>query len=657
MAGLASLDEVNRTVALAVDPEFYRAVYVDLEGSAFHPATHYATTGWREGRDPAPWFSTREYLRLHPDVAEAGVNPLHHFLTCGRREGREIVGSAHARAYLDSLDEAVSEPAWRCETGPAPVRGPVARPGSALRPLARAPDDYAVAASGFDAAFYLARNLDVAESGQDPLEHFLTFGWREGRDPNPRFSVNDYLENNADVAAAGVNPLVHYLRAGKSEGRPPRNSLGFRYDVIARSRPIPRRIAEALAVDDPPLGAPADLVAALARSRSGLRDLHVTFSHDDYSANVGGLQVSLQREASGIRALGRDHLHLYPAKPWPVVRAGEEMAALGVVWNGEAAGFFLAADVAAALAEAMAAVEPGARSFAVHSLLGHRADEVSAVLAAVGLKAGYFWLHDFASLCAGFHLLRDDVADCGAPPIGSAACRICIYGPYRARHVDEHRRLFEALDLTVLAPSQSALDTWRRGGDLPAQAERVHPHVRMVERTGRRAVRQDGPLRFAFLGVPSAHKGWPIFRELALDHADDPRYQFLHLAQIHVPGLPIAFHDVKVTAARPFAMRDAVERLGIDVVLAWSLCRETFGLTAFEAAAAGAAILAGPDSGNVAAFAEESGLGRVLADEASLAGQFKSGEVLDLARSRRRPALYDLAFSGLTADLLAEGAA
>jgi hypothetical protein len=46
----------------------------------------------------------------------------------------------------------------------------------------------------------------------------------------------------------------------------------------------------------------------------------------------------------------------------------------------------------------------------------------------------------------------------------------------------------------------------------------------------------------------------------------------------------------------------------------------------------------------------------VLSDEAALDGLFASGEILELARSRRRPKLFDLAFSALTLDLLREAA-
>ena len=54
----------------------------------------------------------------------------------------------------------------------------------------------------FDPAYYLAHNPDVAAAGVDPLQHCLTYGWKEGRDPNAFFSTTYYLAQNPDVAAA-----------------------------------------------------------------------------------------------------------------------------------------------------------------------------------------------------------------------------------------------------------------------------------------------------------------------------------------------------------------------------------------------------------------------------------------------------------------------
>ena len=59
----------------------------------------------------------------------------------------------------------------------------------------------------------------MAAAGVNPLEHYMTFGAKEGRDPSPFFDSSAYLAAYPDVAAAGVNPLEHFLTSGIHEGR------------------------------------------------------------------------------------------------------------------------------------------------------------------------------------------------------------------------------------------------------------------------------------------------------------------------------------------------------------------------------------------------------------------------------------------------------
>jgi len=73
----------------------------------------------------------------------------------------------------------------------------------------------------FDAAWYLGQYSDVAASGVDPLRHYLEWGFRERRNPNPVFNTDWYLSRNDDVDGAELNPLLHYLTCGAREGRDP----------------------------------------------------------------------------------------------------------------------------------------------------------------------------------------------------------------------------------------------------------------------------------------------------------------------------------------------------------------------------------------------------------------------------------------------------
>ena len=532
------------------------------------------------------------------------------------------------------------------------MRGRLAAAAARFGQLGRvwaAPSDTAIAARAFDRAYYLRTYADVAEVGCDPLEHFMEFGWREGRDPTSEFSVASYLAVFPQVAASGANPFVHYLTHGRPKAAPPESPLGFRFEVIEQLETVDARMARdrSVAVE---VGTESDLAAALAQSRGGLAGLHVTFSHDDYSTNLGGLQLTIGREAARLAELGRDHLHLYSARPWGRVRTADEPEALGVIWNGEAEGAFMTETIVRVLGK-VATGNPSGRSFAIHSLLGHAPDEVADILTAVGLRQGVFWLHDFASLCAGFHLLRNEVEDCAAPPPDSPACGVCIHGPWRPRHIQAHARLFERLSLTVAAPSQVTLDLWRASTDLPAAGTIVLPHARLALKGAARLPSLKRPFRFAYAGLPVAHKGWPAFCALAARFINDPRYEFIHLGARRDPSMPFRFETVVGGPTNPTAMKDALLAAEADAVLVWPLCRETFSFVAYEAVAAGCAVVTGPGSGNVAAFVSETGHGQVLSGEAALAEAFASGAILQLARARRRPMLYDLIYSALTLDL------
>ncbi|MGF1275407.1 hypothetical protein [Acetobacter pasteurianus] len=76
------------------------------------------------------------------------------------------------------------------------------------------------AAIFFDSQWYLNAYPDIREAGVDPLEHFLDYGAKEGRNPNALFNSLSYLRVNPDVAGFGPGPFIHYICYGFQEGRP-----------------------------------------------------------------------------------------------------------------------------------------------------------------------------------------------------------------------------------------------------------------------------------------------------------------------------------------------------------------------------------------------------------------------------------------------------
>lgn len=640
------MNAIDEALAKAMNEDFYVFVYGVLP-NGFSAFEHYVNIGWREGRDPNPWFSTDAYLNHYPDVAGAGLVPLVHFLQTGAAEGRTAAASIHARSYylrgIDSLPGAEASEAAAVHPEP---------------PMA----DEAIAAQWrstqheFNWEFYRAINGDVANAGMDLLFHYLREGWKEGRDPTPLFSTRDYLEANPDVAEAGVNPFYHYIVAGRLEGRPLRFDAGVRHKVIANMRTIDERIADCVRLPASRVATRDVLLEELSKlSRSAGKNVFISVSHDDFTANVGGLQFCLLREAEALRRGDVDHVHLFPADPLLVTNREDADPAVGVLVNDKMVGYFLATDVAAALETTSEEREWPRRSFAVHSMLGHNSAALVSILKSAGMTRGFFWLHDYASICAGLNLLRNDVEYCHAPPPDSAACTLCVYGSRRSLQAADHIELFRNFEISVLAPSQAALSVWRTAAEVEVAREVVHPHCELLARSPEKSADDwtpGQPIRIAFLGYRATHKGWPMYRDLALRFARDKRYAFFHLGKSPEPGLPMTFREVSVAATAQNAMIDAIENLRIDVAVIWSLWPETFCLTAHEAIAGGAIVLAPPSSGNVPHLIRSSGRGMVVADEAELEGLFDSGRIRSIVRRSRPRTFFSLNYSDMTADFI-----
>ncbi len=82
-----------------VDSVFYFQRYPHVREAGITAAAHYVREGWREGYDPAPWFSSEGYTRINTDVAHGSLPPFVHYVLYGRREGRTIMATAAVRRH------------------------------------------------------------------------------------------------------------------------------------------------------------------------------------------------------------------------------------------------------------------------------------------------------------------------------------------------------------------------------------------------------------------------------------------------------------------------------------------------------------------------------------------------------------------------------
>ena len=173
-----------------LDGAWYADINADIEAARADPLGHFVREGWREGRWPNPYFDTGHYLRQNAAVAHAGINPLVHYLRTG-----EATGCAPA-AYFDLLWYRTRHTAAAGET--------------LLRHfLDRRLDGTVSPMAEFDPAYYLETYPDIATAGVDPFEHYLRWGFLEGRNPSASFDTRFYLQRYLDNDP-GQNPLLHY---------------------------------------------------------------------------------------------------------------------------------------------------------------------------------------------------------------------------------------------------------------------------------------------------------------------------------------------------------------------------------------------------------------------------------------------------------------
>ena len=169
-------------------------------------AAHFIVIGWQEGRNPREDFSVGDYLQQNRDISDAGINPFLHYVLFGMKEGRKTQGDA-------------------------------------VVPLAAKNADAAAVAKYFDPAYYRQMNDDVTGSDSDLLDHYMSQGWKEGRDPSTDFSTQFYLEEYPDIDAAGINPLLHYALFGRVEGRRARGGEPSRLALSPEADLVPEHLS------------------------------------------------------------------------------------------------------------------------------------------------------------------------------------------------------------------------------------------------------------------------------------------------------------------------------------------------------------------------------------------------------------------------------
>ena len=597
-----------------IQSHFDDAFYTEANPSASarsNPFQHFMDLGWRERYNPSRDFDVDYYLSENPDVHASGMNPLAHYALFGRGEGR-----APNPSGVEQNDRVSSH-----ETHAAVKVGDA---------------DLERVRLAFDTSFYLDSYPDVRKADIDPFLHYMSHGWREGRNPSSTFDTKRYLSLHDDVRQAGHNPLLHYVLRGRVEGRSvvdlndPRTMIERATSPSERARGWLRDLGPATLTWQ-------DLASRLLPSEElRVQGLVISISHDDYIENVGGTQNIIGDEMRALVQAGYAYLHLCPGQPLPMLAPlGCDEMLMNVRLNGCKLGLVRFSDAIKALG--VTRCSQSVCIVVVHHLLGHRPEDVASLVATLNPDRVFAFLHDYFAFCISYPLLRNDVAHCNAPDVSSGSCRVCCYGQERRSHLARMEAFFAEVRPTMCIYSDAARELWAarsQFGPLDIlQVRLARVELNEPVETSAAVVAGSAPLRIGFLGTPAYLKGWNVFASLAQEFDRDPRYEFVQLSSRAVHRRNVMHVPVSVTLSDRLAMVRALREAAIDVALIWSLWPETFCFTAYEAMAAGSFVITCYGSGNVWPGVEAQGprQGIRLNSAEELRELFVTGDVVALS--------------------------
>ena len=619
-------------------PVEYAGIYSDISNSDVDETYHYAVQGLKEGRFPrildsfekfsllpielitiwtSEFFDSEFYLQNNSDVLESGIEPLHHYCHSGWKEGRE-----------PNSTQLVSEKEFDLEffsvlnLNPSLVKHILQKTGFSLisdeereklygknesEGYSELAYEVETVKQHVDDDFYFRLYPDVQTSGLSAAEHYCKFGWREQRDPSALFSTKFYLEDNPDVLDAGVNPLFHYIVAGQFERRYPQRPGGLKADSIYNLIPLSKKKEHWKVNIEPTLVSKVDFKID--------KKCVVSISHDRYTEHTGGVQLCILKEQKAYNSDKIDYFHLAPFQPLPTLADESAFKNNAHYLHLTINGYYKGVVEASTVIDIFGSVSDGDFTMVYHALHGHSTEFLKKLVSLDNFSKTLLWIHDYFTICEGYNLLRNEVSPCRAPLPDSKACNICVFGQKRAQHITRINSLLSEKNYTAIAPSEAAKETWLADRGVVDRSKMleviVKNHVSLVKEHST-SVESSKPIKVAFIGYPSIHKGWAEFSKFVRETLSSGRYEYFHIGaqRKELPG--VDFIECSVTSANPELMTETVRTHDIDYVYLAAPWAETFNIVCYEVIAAGALVITQPGSGNVARFIESSGNGVIV---------------------------------------------
>lgn len=201
------------------DEKYYKKTYHIPK--KYDPLSHFMTVGYKKDYNPSKEFDTQFYYNTYHDIKHVDMNPLVHYINFGQKEGRKIRPvKSKTRKFKDKLLDKYSGSQnyllLRSKFNPSIFKKNFI-------------EYKKIKKSGlFDANYYLKHYNIEEKFKNDPLIHYMFFGYKLDYEPNSYFNSLYYKKKyNIDE-----NPISIYLKYENGK------RLAFRNDSIENDKII-----------------------------------------------------------------------------------------------------------------------------------------------------------------------------------------------------------------------------------------------------------------------------------------------------------------------------------------------------------------------------------------------------------------------------------
>ena len=253
--------------------------------------------------------------------------------------------------------------------------------------------------------------------------------------------------------------------------------------------------------------------------------------------------------------------------------------------------------------------------FHIHHFLHVKLKDIDHFLRSFPELSVKIYLHDYYTLCRNYTLMKNDEQYCGGKGLTPQICNDCRYYHSSVKYTEE---LFDLLNiykdrLLFVSPSEITKDIFLNFHPEYADKTVVIPHLKLTgNSTNIEPVKEDEPVKIAFLGYRNPMKGWDLWESITAKYKNDPGYSFYIFNSDDLVYKDMIKVPVRFTEDRMDAMTKALIENGIHAVFLWSLWPETYSYTFFESYSANCFVITGRESGNIAAAVQKYGNGRTF---------------------------------------------